>query len=234
MLFEGLEIDLESVENNLHRLAIAMTLYAQESSDYLPYPSWGALPDPGAPDCWAYATRNNGRLPGGPDSIPDVTGRADDSAQAVVQRQFRRVGQLWPFVRDDEVFHCPADQGDALNTQVKTCWDGWGNSYLVQWSGDSFRIKKVTADLLAPRNAPNGIPTKMSEVALKPANKILQGDWPWHANRDVNVKQTLWHNYKGRRYENMLFGDGHVDYVQFPKQMDNWIGDPPNPSNKWW
>ena len=23
-----------------------------------------------------------------------------------------------------EVFHCPADHGDALNTQVKTCWEG--------------------------------------------------------------------------------------------------------------
>src|SRR6266496_3019786 len=25
-----------------------------------------------------------------------------------------------------EVFHCPADHGDSLNIQVKTCWEGWG------------------------------------------------------------------------------------------------------------
>src|SRR5438552_12879816 len=42
-----------------------------------------------------------------------------------------------------EVFHCPADHGDALNIQVKTCWEGWGNSYLVEWSGDAFRVKQV-------------------------------------------------------------------------------------------
>jgi hypothetical protein len=26
----------------------------------------------------------------------------------------------------------PADAGDSLNTQVKTCFTGWGNSYLVE------------------------------------------------------------------------------------------------------
>ena len=31
-----------------------------------------------------------------------------------------------------EIFQCPADHGDSLNPQVKTCWEGWGNSYLVE------------------------------------------------------------------------------------------------------
>jgi prepilin-type N-terminal cleavage/methylation domain-containing protein len=138
--------------------------------------------------------------------------------------------------RTTEIFRCPADRGDSLNTQVKTCWGGWGNSYLVEWKADAFRIAKVTGDSKIPMNDPSklGMPAKASDFAKSPVNKVLLGDWPWHANRSTLDKQTLWHNYKGKRYENMLFADGHVEYVHFPKEMDNWIGDVPRPENKWW
>ena len=64
----------------------------------------------------------------------------------------RHLSDLYPkYVADRAVFHCPADHGDALNTQVKTCWEGWGNSYLVEWAGDAFRVKQVTGDAKAAR-----------------------------------------------------------------------------------
>ena len=59
-----------------------------------------------------------------------------------------------------EVFHCPADHGDALNTQVKTCWEGWGNSYLVEWAGDAFRVKQVTGDAKARAGLPEPHPSR--------------------------------------------------------------------------
>ena len=135
-----------------------------------------------------------------------------------------------------EVFHCPADHGDALNTQVKTCWEGWGNSYLVEWSGDGFRVKQVTGDSkAAARGTPAATSIKESEIARKPTTKIIQGDWPWHANRSATDKRTVWHNYKGRRYENMLFGDSHVENFRFPKELDNWIFTPvPDANFTWW
>ena len=134
-----------------------------------------------------------------------------------------------------EVFHCPADHGDALNTQVKTCWEGWGNSYLVEWAGDAFRVKQVTGDAKAARGTPGATPIKESEIARKPTTKIIQGDWPWHANRSATDKRTVWHNYKGRRYENMLFGDSHVENFRFPKELDNWIFTPvPDANFTWW
>jgi prepilin-type N-terminal cleavage/methylation domain-containing protein len=139
--------------------------------------------------------------------------------------------------RNVEIFHCPADKGDALNPQVKTCWDGWGNSFLVQWSGNSFRIAKVTADSNVSPNDPStkaGVPAKITEFAKSPVNKVIVGDWPWHANRSVDDKRTWWHNVRGKRYEQMLMADGHVEYVHFPKEMDNWANDLPDPSNKWW
>jgi prepilin-type N-terminal cleavage/methylation domain-containing protein len=135
-----------------------------------------------------------------------------------------------------EIFHCPADHGDALNTQVQTCWGGWGNSYLVQWRANSFRIAKVDGDPAGDPNDPvkPNIPAKVSDFAKSPVNKVIAGDWPWHANRDTTDARTRWHNYKGKRYENMLFADGHVEFVHFPVEMDNWAFDTPDPTNKWW
>ncbi len=133
-----------------------------------------------------------------------------------------------------DIFHCPADRGDALNTHVKTAWDGWGNSYLVEWKADAFRIAKVTADPTVSPTDPAGKAAKQSDFAKSPSNKVLMGDWPWHANRDTFDRRSLWHNYKGKRYENMMFADGHAEYVHFPKEMDGWMGHTPRPENKWW
>ena len=133
-----------------------------------------------------------------------------------------------------DVFHCPADHGDALNPQVKTCWEGWGNSYLVEWASDAFRVKKITGDVKAPRGSPEAIPIKDAEITRRPTTKIIQGDWPWHANRSTADKRTIWHNDKGKRFENMLFGDAHVQNFRFPKELDNWISTKPDIDFNWW
>ena len=33
---------------------------------------------------------------------------------------------------------------------------------------------------------------------------------------------------------NMLFGDSHVENFRFPKELDNWIGMPPDVNFTWW
>jgi hypothetical protein len=137
------------------------------------------------------------------------------------------------YLSSPELFQCPADKGDALNAGAKSCYLGWGNSYLVQWSGDSFRVKKVTADIRA-RGTPQGTPSKTADFAIRPTTKIIQGDWPWHANRSTTDKRTVWHNYKGKRYENMLFADGHIEFYRFPREMDGWGGDTPSPNFTFW
>jgi prepilin-type N-terminal cleavage/methylation domain-containing protein len=136
-----------------------------------------------------------------------------------------------------EVFQCPADKGDSLNAgelKGKSCYRGWGNSYLVQWSGDSFRAKKVTADSRpAARGMPQGTPSKTSDFAIKPSNKLIQADWPWHPNRDTTKPQTIWHNYKGKRYENVLYADGHIEFYRFPSDAVMNTGNP-DPNFLFW
>jgi prepilin-type N-terminal cleavage/methylation domain-containing protein/prepilin-type processing-associated H-X9-DG protein len=134
-----------------------------------------------------------------------------------------------------EVFHCPADKGDYYWPQAKTCWEGWGNSYLPMWSVDWFRVKHVTGDSRAPRGSYESLPIKTSDFARSPANKIVQGDWHWHGTRDVNDPKSVWHNYKGRRTYNMLFADSHVENYIFPKEYVNWqLSPPPDASYRWW
>ena len=146
-----------------------------------------------------------------------------------------------------EIWSCPTDKGDIFNREAftgagkkyKSCWAAWGNSYLPEWRpsyGDwFFRTEYVTGDTAAPALRPGN---KETRIALKPAAKIIQGDWPWHANRPVDGDKdhglSLWHSYRGKRYENMLFGDGHVVNYHFPPQMVNWVSDKPNLDWQWW
>ncbi|MBI3416549.1 MAG: type II secretion system protein [Verrucomicrobia bacterium] len=208
------KIKAQSVKciSNQKQMGLAFKMYVDDNSDSYPaHDGWGAT----GGKYWTNAY---------------IGGNAADYG-GKVQETNRPLNK---YVGAVELFHCPADKGDELNPPPKTCWEGWGNSYLVEWSGDAFRVKKVTADSKAGRGTPEGTPIKDSEVSKKPSTKIIQGDWPWHANRNIVSPRSVWHNDKGKRFENMLFGDGHVENYRFPKEMNNWIGTVPDPEFKWW
>jgi len=197
--------------SNEHQIGIAYHLYIDENNDNYPiHEGWASV----GGKFWTNADSG--------------TAASYGSRVAETNRPLNK------YATAVEIFHCPADHGDSLNPQVKTCWEGWGNSYLVAWGYEDFRVKHVTANLLASPGSPEGRPMKATEVARSPANKIVQGDWPWHANRSVTDKRTVWHNFKGKRFENMLFGDGHVENYQFPKEMDGWLDVHPDSNFKWW
>jgi len=148
-------------------------------------------------------------------------------------------GDVWPTNRplnryavNVEIFHCPADKGDALNTQVKTCWDGWGNSYLVEWYSYAFRVERVTGSGGALVPAGRGITE--AEIAVRPATKIIQADWPWHANRIISDPRSEWHNVRGRRSEAVLFGDTHVSFFKFPDDLGANLNTPPDINYQFW
>ena len=88
---------------------------------------------------------------------------------------------------------------------------------------------------LSPRASYEGTPVKTAEIAIGPSHKIVQGDWPWHANRGNTDQKSIWHNYKGRSRFNMLYGDGHVQFYQSPDKLKDWTFDPkPNRDWLWW
>jgi prepilin-type N-terminal cleavage/methylation domain-containing protein len=138
-----------------------------------------------------------------------------------------------------EVFHCPADRGDAI-AGVSNCFGVYGNSYIVQWQDPGNPIDPVTRGNFSFRTlgvtAPAGKkPMKTSDVARSPVNKIIQGDWVWHANRGTVDPKSVWHNFKGKSLSVMLYGDGHAGAYSFPPDMITWIYSPvPDPNFTWW
>jgi len=89
--------------NNLKRIMTASNLYAADNSDSLPHTSWGI--DMRGPGNWAYATADKGRLPGEWLFPYSLAGRIDNSPQL----PWRRIGQLWPYLRDASPYECPDD-----------------------------------------------------------------------------------------------------------------------------
>ena len=130
------------------------------------------------------------------------------------------------------VYHCPADKGDALNPAARSCWDGWGNSYLIEWTVDLFRVKYITGSRGKYTTANNSI--KGAEIALKPTTKLIQADWPWQANRLISDPRSEWHNVRGRRAEAALFGDNHVEFYKFPDDLGSHMADLPDRNYIFW
>src|SRR5256886_8335862 len=91
------------------------------------------------------------------------------------------------YVTAAEAFHCPSDKGDSYwPTESKpNCYAAWGNSYLVMWAVDWFRVKHITGNKLAAAGSADAIPIKSSQNALKPSTINIHGDWPWHVIRDA-------------------------------------------------
>jgi prepilin-type N-terminal cleavage/methylation domain-containing protein len=134
------------------------------------------------------------------------------------------------YTRNVEVYRCPADRGDPLLPAVETCWRAFGNSYYVAWH-DLYRVQHVTGDHIP---VVYGDPIKESVIAGRPSTKIIQGDWPWPGNRPRSDAKTSWHGKIGVRSENMLFGDGHVEFYTFPNEMDTWGYSPIDINFLWW
>jgi len=196
--------------SNQHQIGIAYGLYSEDSNDKYP-----------VQDGWA---AGGGARP----AKPYTANFAGDYGGA----EWETNRPLNHYAVNTEIFHCPADKGDALNPVPKSCWEGWGNSYLVEWRGNAFRVQYVTGT--GPKFPPPVPPIKASEIARKPSTKIIQGDWPWHANRVLTDPRSMWHNVRGKRSEAILLGDTHVEFYLFPADLASHVGDTPNPNYLFW
>src|SRR6266550_365654 len=76
-----------------------------------------------------YASDSNEFYPVHPDWAS--TGGSNGTYYVFVASTNRPLNQ---YTKNLELFHCPADKGDFLTGIKKTCYDEYGNSYLVQWA----------------------------------------------------------------------------------------------------
>jgi prepilin-type N-terminal cleavage/methylation domain-containing protein len=81
--------------NNNKQMMLGTQMYAGDQNDVLPAPGWGI-----GQDCWAH----KGGLPAGPvTSLPQLNQVRSN------QVEFCKRGQLFPYVRSEKIFVCPAD-----------------------------------------------------------------------------------------------------------------------------
>jgi len=89
--------------NNNRQLMLGMVMYSTDQNDLLPGCGWGT-----GDNCWAYAA-----------NLPTY-GAANAATFPVDysnQVNFLRMGQLFPYVKTEKIFLCPADKPDRLYFQ---------------------------------------------------------------------------------------------------------------------
>jgi prepilin-type N-terminal cleavage/methylation domain-containing protein len=106
--------------NNVKQILLANHLYANDNNDYNAHPTWGG--DLSGPDGWVYATRNNGRIPGGPNSPQSAAGKDVNSQQFSNQVAFFRISQLGPFLTSHQICWCPKDVATRGSGKLKQLW----------------------------------------------------------------------------------------------------------------
>ena len=192
--------------SNQHQIGVALMMYVDDSRDFFPaYAAWGS---------WG------GKK--GPKT------RADNLHGSLVAETNR---PLNVYTKNVDVYHCPADAGDALWGAVN-CFEEWGNSYLMVWIRDRYGVKYVGGDD-GKISGEVIIPIRGVEVAKKASTKIILGDWPWDG-RDYNDLKSVWHNFKGKPVWPILFGDGHVVYYKFPSSITNMLSTAGDIGYTWW
>lgn len=195
--------------SNQRQLGIALTLYADDNRDFYPiYTNWAA---------W-----------GG--DLGLAIGAVHSSMVNPTNRPVNR------YTINKMVYACPADKGDSLRLTVGnyTCYQAWGNSYLMTWNSDRYGVQHCGSSG-TPANTYAGTPIKTTQIARKAANKLILGDWPWFPDRDVWDPKSAWHNVAGDPRFPMLWGDMHVRDFKFPANYKAYDGRAPDLlTNEWW
>ena len=109
---------------NVRQILQANLIYANDNNDRMAHPTWGTCDGTAnnGPDGWAYASANNGRIPGGPSYMPSARGQTENSAQFSNQVAFFKVSQLGPILSDYHVLYCPKDVSQRSSGQFKRWW----------------------------------------------------------------------------------------------------------------
>jgi prepilin-type N-terminal cleavage/methylation domain-containing protein len=202
--------------NGERQIGLAMVMYASDHQDFYPvYHDWATFG--GTTGLVSFHNLFNGqRVP--PERRP-----------------------LNAYTQSQIIFRCPGDKGDALYPQfwtrtVQSCYDAWGNSYLMTWGAPRYAVERIGGDAARPGSA-ESVPIKASRIALSPANKIVLGEWIWFGDRGdqrITDRRSVWHNHRGKAFIPMLWGDSHIETFRFPPGYQQYDGRAPDPNFRWW
>jgi|GEM_PF-6967961 len=144
---------------------------------------------------------------------------------------------------NSEVFKCPSDKGGILlqsGNQViplpltlgKSCYDVYGNSYF----GNIFMFDSGVPESLKSANYATWLAKKMQnrlkvDTLHGPSEVLFIGEAPWIWQWAPNMpEQPSWHLKTG--YQNMLYLDGHVAFIEIKKFDLPTLSEIPDPSKR--
>jgi len=163
--------------SNVKQVMLGVNIYANDSNDYVPHPTWGSIgADPG-PNGWAYATRIDGR------TIPTAAYPANQFRPLGVaetnQIPFFRAGQLGKILTTHKALFCPKDVAEMGGPKKRL------------WAERACKLTSYTFNGFASGNGnqlPNGATYKLGQFR---AMDILL----WEANE----MQPFWFNDAGNQ-----------------------------------
>jgi len=204
--------------NNQRQIGMALRMYVDDNKDLFPvyrdWATWGGS-----------AGSNNLSLPWQPATGLKLHGGGESPTNRPLNQYLQNV----------EICRCPADKGDPLWPAWKgTCFQGWGNSYLMQWYYDAFGVERVGGEANPQMTATASPPNKGTRVAIKSATKIILGDWNWYNQRPLTWPNVIWHNARGKRALPLLFGDNHTENWAFPPDYENAGDSKPDINGRFW
>ncbi len=188
--------------SNLRQTGVAWEMYLNDGEGYFPY-------QPTFKYTWLYG----GIDPLNPDTIRPLT----------------------PYAPVAELYHCPSDEGLTSNIiRTSTLFEKpfyqsaptltWevANSYPM----NRFLAQNINPDIFALIGKPLGV--RRSDVDASHSKVLLTGDATWFytdysGSGSAAVYQAPWHSDSNR--SNVLFLDGHADFVQIlTQEEDAWFG----------
>jgi len=184
--------------SNLHQIDLAMHLYLSDNKDTYPC-AQDPLPkkQPTDPNIWLWMGR------GWRDFISPYFGEKID-------------------INNPSVLRCTSDQ-----TPAKT-FEATSYAYSMAFYHSPQQINNMNSPLdnYDPSHLKPSIPQESDRV-VKPAGKIIVGDWNSNHKRLNQGEDKGWWNELGSR--NFLFGDGHVQLLQANK-IRKAVDKNPNPN----
>jgi prepilin-type N-terminal cleavage/methylation domain-containing protein/prepilin-type processing-associated H-X9-DG protein len=187
-----------SCGSNLHQIDLAMRLYLSENKDT--YPCVQDPIDPNVPRIWLWMGR------GWRSFISPYFGEKID-------------------VNNPSVLRCPGDQTQASTYEATS----YAYSMAFYHSPQQINNMVCTANHDEQWNIAFRIPStpQESDSVVKPARKIIVGDWNSNHQRPNQGEDKGWWNNMGCR--NFLLVDGHVQLLQASKIREAVDGNP-NPN----
>lgn len=125
---------------------------------------------------------------------------------------------LQPYIKNHEIFHCPADSGTMC---VDNNWPLQlpASPSLFQVYGSSYFYRTEIAFRQASQ-------TSLQELAR--TNVLFDAAGNWHPNASrlepTDDWNTVWNKLRDYRY-NVMYGDFHVKHVTYDQLQGNWFQD---------